>query len=155
MHKDDAAAELRSLNDELYGSHTAATEYESWEENNVIMQEYCYYTIMNELSNIGINDKTFMDVGCGPCPIGQQLVAKGAKKVFGVDVSQAMLNRAQKMLEEKGIADKFELVQGDILDDAFKLDEQVVSWLHHNMSYPLSFPTRKSLPSSSLVVRIS
>ena len=120
-----AAAESRALNDEVYGCHTAATDYESWEENNVIMQEYCYYTIMNELSNIGIKDKTFMDVGCGPCPIGQQLVAKGAKKVFGVDVSQAMLDRAQTMLEEKGIADKFELVQGDILDDAFKLDEQV------------------------------
>ena len=122
---DDAAAESRALNDELYGSDTAATDYESWEENNVIMQEYSYYTIMNELSNIGIKDKTFMDVGCGPCPIGQQLVAKGAKKVFGVDVSQAMLDRAQTMLEEKGIADKFELVQGNILDDTFKLDEQV------------------------------
>ena len=120
-----AAAESRALNDEVYGCHTAATDYESWEENNVIMQEYSYYTIMNELSNIGIKDKTFMDVGCGPCPIGQQLVAKGAKKVFGVDVSQAMLDRAQTMLEEKGIADKFELVQGDILDDSFKLDEQV------------------------------
>ena len=115
----------RVLNDKFYGSITKATDYETWEEQNVIMQEFSYYTIMNELSNIGIKDKIFMDVGCGPCPIGQKLVVKGAKKVIGVDVSQAMLDRATTKLEEKGIADKFELVQGDILEDSFEVEEKV------------------------------
>ncbi len=117
--------ESRVLNDKLYGSITKATDYESWEEQDVIMQEFSYYTIMNELSNIGIKDKIFMDVGCGPCPIGQKLVVKGAKKVVGVDISHAMLDRAQMILEEKGIADKFELVQGDILEDSFEVNEKV------------------------------
>ena len=120
-----ASNESRSLNDRFYASHTNVTDYESWEEQDVIMQEFSYYTIMNELSNIGINDKIFMDVGCGPCPIGQKLVVKGAKKVFGVDVSRAMLDRAQMKLEEKGMADKFELIQGDILEDSFEVNEKV------------------------------
>ena len=85
----------------------------------------CLTVLLNEMDNIGIEGKVFMDIGCGPCPIGQRLVAKGAKKVYGVDVSQAMLDRTQMILEKKGIADKFELVQGDILDDKFVLNEQV------------------------------
>ncbi len=120
-----ATNESRVINDKFYGSISKATDYESWEEKNVIMQEFNYHTIMNELSNIGIKDKLFMDVGCGPCPIGQKLVVKGAKKVFGVDISQAMLDRAKIKLEEKGMADKFELIQGDILEDSFEVNEKV------------------------------
>jgi len=29
----------------------------------------------------GIENKTFLEVGCGPCPIGQRLAEKGAKKI--------------------------------------------------------------------------
>jgi 2-polyprenyl-3-methyl-5-hydroxy-6-metoxy-1,4-benzoquinol methylase len=35
----------------------------------------------------GIEGKTFLEVGCGPCPIGQQLAKKGAKKIIGLDIS--------------------------------------------------------------------
>lgn len=39
------------------------------------------------MSQEGIEGKTFLEVGCGPCPIGQQLAKRGAKKIYGLDIS--------------------------------------------------------------------
>ena len=73
----------------------------------------------------GIEGKTFMEVGCGPCPIGQRLAAKGAKKIYGLDISSEMIEAARKNLTEMGIVDKFELVCKDIFDENFALPEKV------------------------------
>jgi hypothetical protein len=40
-----------------------------------MMQNIHYYSQLNELSLEGVEGKTFLEVGCGPCPIGQKLAA--------------------------------------------------------------------------------
>lgn len=80
------------------------------------MQHLCYYSTINELEKEGIEGKTFLEVGCGPCPIGQNLAKKGAKKIYGVDISSEMIDNAQKHLSDLGIVDKFDLVCGDMFD---------------------------------------
>ena len=89
------------------------------------MQNYCYYSSFNEMGKEGIEGKTFLEVGCGPCPIGQRLAAKGAKKIYGLDISSEMIEAARKNLTKMGIIDKFELVCSDIFDDKFALPEKV------------------------------
>jgi hypothetical protein len=44
--------------------------YDQWQNSNLIMQEYCYYSELDQLEKLGIFDKVFLEVGCGPCPIG-------------------------------------------------------------------------------------
>jgi ubiquinone/menaquinone biosynthesis C-methylase UbiE len=83
------------------------------------MQKYCYYSTFKELEDEGIEGKTFLEVGCGPCPIGRKLVAKGAEKVVGLDISSSMIDAARKELTEIGIIDKFDLVCADIFDETF------------------------------------
>ena len=83
------------------------------------MNRYCYYSTFQELINDGIEGKTYLEVGCGQCPIGQQLVAKGAKKIYGVDISGGMIDAAKKKLGELNILDKFELIVADIFDEKF------------------------------------
>ena len=85
----------------------------------------CYYSCMNELEKEGIQGKTFLEVGCGPCPIGRRLAAKGAKKIYGLDISAEMIEDARKSLTELGIISQFELVCADIFDHAFELEEKV------------------------------
>jgi ubiquinone/menaquinone biosynthesis C-methylase UbiE len=46
-----------------------------------------YYSTINEIEKEGIEGKTFLEVGCGPCPIGKLLANKGAKKIIGLDIS--------------------------------------------------------------------
>ena len=48
----------------------------------------------------GIEGKTFLEVGCGQCPIGQQLAKKGAKKIYGLDISEEMIQLARKELTD-------------------------------------------------------
>ena len=47
-----------------------ADHYDEWCKENVLMQHLCYYSTDNELKKVGIEGKTFLEVGCGPCPIG-------------------------------------------------------------------------------------
>ena len=66
-----------------------------------------------------------MEVGCGPCPIGQKLAKLGAKKIYGLDISSIMIETSRKNLTQMGLIDKFELVCADIFDENFKLPENV------------------------------
>jgi len=48
-----------------------AMMYDRWSQSAPIMQKYSYYSILNEIKKEGdIQGKTFLEVGCGPCPIG-------------------------------------------------------------------------------------
>ena len=80
------------------------------------MQRYCYYSTFQELINEGIEGKTYLEVGCGACPIGRKLAARGAKKIYGLDISEGMLEAGRKELTQLGIIDKFELICADIFD---------------------------------------
>ena len=97
------------------------------------MQNYCYYSTAAELEANGIEGKTVMEIGCGPCPIGQRIAAK-AKKIYGVDISSEMIEASKKGLTKLGIADKFELLVADILDESFvapeKVDVAVLSYVY-------------------------
>ena len=70
-------------------------------------------------------DFLFLKVGCGPCPIGQRLAAKGARKIYGLDISEAMIESARITLTDAGLMDKFGLVCRDIFDKTFLLPEKV------------------------------
>ena len=59
------------------------------------MQQLCYYSCFAKLDQIGVEGKTFLEVGCGPCPIGKKLASKGAKKIYGLDISSEMLEQAK------------------------------------------------------------
>ena len=113
----------RDKNIEEYNQ--TADAYDTWCQKNILMQKYCYYSTFKEMELEGIEGKTFLEVGCGPCPIGQKLAKMGAKKIYGLDISSEMIEAAQKHLTAQGIADKFELICSDIFEESFKLPEKV------------------------------
>ncbi len=66
--------------------------------------------MINEITKYGIEKKTFAEVCCGPCPIGQHLAKAGASKIYGLDISDEMIENAKVKLSSLGILDKFEMV---------------------------------------------
>ena len=60
--------QARDKNIEEYNK--AADAYDQWSKVNILMQRYCYYSTFQELINDGIEGKTYLEVGCGQCPIG-------------------------------------------------------------------------------------
>ena len=89
--------EARNKNKDEYNS--TAGDYDSWQNGNVLMQNICYHATFKELEAEGIQGKTFLEVGCGPCPNGQRLARRGAKKIYGLDISEEMIANAKKDLE--------------------------------------------------------
>ena len=45
--------------------------------------------------------------------------------MYGLDISQEMIEDSRKTLEAKGLGDKFELICADIFDTSFVLPEKV------------------------------
>ena len=91
----------------------------------MLMQRLSYYSTFNELMKDGIEGKTYLEVGCGPCPIGRQLAQQGAKKIYGLDISSEMIANAKESLTAEGLIDKFELICADVFDESFALPEKV------------------------------
>jgi ubiquinone/menaquinone biosynthesis C-methylase UbiE len=115
MTEEYTQEDARTKNREEYSGQ--ADIYADWQANNICMQKLHYFTTFDQLRQEGVDGKTFLEVGCGTCPVGQRLVQDGAKKIYGLDISAGMLEEAKKELTEKGIADKFELICADIFDE--------------------------------------
>jgi hypothetical protein len=63
-----------SNNEPPVSNYSAAVDaYTQWSNENIVMQHLCNYSTLNELEKEGIQDKTFLEVSCGPCPIGRKL----------------------------------------------------------------------------------
>ena len=60
--------DARDKNREEYNQ--SADAYDLWCKTNKIMQHYCYYSTYAEMQKQGLDAKTVLEVGCGPCPIG-------------------------------------------------------------------------------------
>ena len=66
----DNSPEKLSRDKNIEEYNKTADSYEKWSQTNILMQRYCYYSTFQELEKEGIEGKTFLEVGCGPCPIG-------------------------------------------------------------------------------------
>ncbi|OQY30188.1 MAG: hypothetical protein B6244_01090 [Candidatus Cloacimonetes bacterium 4572_55] len=59
--------------------------------------------------------KRMLDVGCGSGRYAMEAAKRGAAHVFGVDLSRGMLEIAERVTKENGVADRCKFVQGDFL----------------------------------------
>ena len=69
------------------------------------MQKFCYHSCINELKLEGIQGKVFVEIACGPCSVGKALAKNGAKKVYGIDISEQMIEQAKSNINFLGLQD--------------------------------------------------
>ncbi len=63
------------------------------------------------LQGIDLNDKTVLDIGCGAGGITASLVQDfGATKVTGIDVEAAVCQRAQQIVEQRGLQEQISIM---------------------------------------------
>ena len=88
-----SATEARDKNRNEYNE--TADVYTVWGETSLLMQQQSYYAGFQEMMKEGVQGKTFLEIGCGFCPCGQKLAAKGANKIYGLDISEGMIEMAK------------------------------------------------------------
>lgn len=63
------------------------------------------------------NSKKILDLGCGPSRVLYRCLSEGeAENAIGLDFSANMLEESHEYLKQKGVADKVELIECDLLD---------------------------------------
>jgi 2-polyprenyl-3-methyl-5-hydroxy-6-metoxy-1,4-benzoquinol methylase len=62
-----------------------------------------------------IQDKTFLDVGCGNGLYSLELARRGARKVLGLDISEVMIGLCKEASDKEHLSNRCEFIQTDLL----------------------------------------
>ncbi len=60
-----------------------------------------------------IEEKTAIDIGCGPGYYAVALAKSGARKVLGIDISPAMIALAKEQAKQAGVEDRCDFIVAD------------------------------------------
>lgn len=92
--------------------------------------------------NIPFHGKEVLDFGCGTGEITTQLALLGARKVYGMDVTQGLLDQTRQRAEYDGVTDKCELICGFVQDIEPRPVDVIIAFavLHH------CFPLENVIP---------
>lgn len=74
-----------------------------------------------------VQDRIFLDVGCGSGLFSIELAKMGAKKVIGIDIAENMVEISKREAELNNVQDICEFIQSDLLEYTVK-DEINVSF---------------------------
>ena len=93
--------------------------------------------------NIAIKGKDILDFGCGTGEVATQLAFLGANKIFALDVSNELLDAAQRRAELDDVADRIETIRGPVENVEPRQVDVIISYavLHH------CFPLENIIPS--------
>ena len=88
-----------------------------------------------------INDKTILDIGCGPGHYSIALVKNGAENVTGIDLSKSMIEIAKEKAEYLNISYKCKFIVIDLFqyNSDVKYDYSVVMGVMDYISEPYIF----------------
>jgi len=76
-----------------------------------------------------IRGKEILDIGCGVGALHLTLLNEGATRSTGVDMSEGMIERARKLSDDLGVADRAEYLVGDFVELAGSIRESDVTLL--------------------------
>ena len=68
---------------------------------------------MAGLDEVGYQEASLLDIGCGVGHLHQTLLERGARAAIGVDLAPTTLSVAKDWAEERGLGDRVAYVQGD------------------------------------------
>lgn len=69
--------------------------------------------LIKGLEERGMQERTVLEVGCGPGDLTRRLVKAGASRAVGIDLTVQTLEEARKRADDEGLGDKIEFRTGN------------------------------------------
>lgn len=69
--------------------------------------------VLAALTEVGVEGRTVLDVGCGIGDLAIETVVRGAARAAGFDLSPKAIGRARELAAERGVADRTRFEIGD------------------------------------------
>jgi len=85
--------------------------------------------LLQGLDRIGYQDASLLEIGCGVGHLHQSLLERGARTAVGIDLSPAMLKEARDWADERGLKDRSQYIEGDLMELADILEHADVTLL--------------------------
>jgi len=79
--------------------------------------------LMAGLEQVGYQEASVLDIGCGVGHLHQTLLERGARAAVGIDLAPKMLSEAKDWAEERGLGDRVDYVAGDFLTLGERIEE--------------------------------
>ena len=78
--------------------------------------------LLEGIGRAGFQGATLLEIGCGVGTLHQQLLKQGAERAVGVDLAPRMIEEAEALAREDGLADRARYRVGDFVEEAENFD---------------------------------
>lgn len=72
--------------------------------------------LFDDLKNIGFENRSVLDIGCGTGFFHQEMIRSGASEASGVDISKKMIDHAESLARKKGLEGSTSYALGDFVE---------------------------------------
>jgi SAM-dependent methyltransferase len=83
-------------------------------------------TVLDRLEEVGIQGRSFLDLGCGMGDLAVEALRRGASRATGVDLSPASIEVARRRAQESHLAERASFQVGDAASAAIEPHDVVV-----------------------------
>jgi 2-polyprenyl-3-methyl-5-hydroxy-6-metoxy-1,4-benzoquinol methylase len=78
--------------------------------------------LLEGIERAGVQGATLLEIGCGVGTLHQHLLKQGAARAVGVDLAPRMIEEAEALAREDGLADRTRYRVGDFVEEAQTFD---------------------------------
>ena len=79
-------------------------------------------SLLEGIAQAGVRSATILEIGCGVGALHQYLLKQGAASAVGVDLAPRMIEEAEALAREYGLADRARYRVGDFVEEAGTFD---------------------------------
>ena len=125
-----------SMNNEQDAKSLYDSQASQWQRTGpVLLSDYSARPFVMELCE-PLQGNTLLDIGCGEGYVGRELLKRGAERIHGIDISKAMIEKAEAEMNAQAISNATYEVRDirQLSDGEFQVDTVLAMFLFNYLN---------------------
>ena len=134
----EKARNIVSMNNEQDAKSLYDSQASQWQRTGpVLLSDYSARPFVMELCE-PLQGNTLLDIGCGEGYVGRELLKRGAERIHGIDISKAMIEKAEAEMNAQAISNATYEVRDirQLSDGEFQVDTVLAMFLFNYLNAP-------------------